>query len=36
MAGKFNAHDWDPIKKDNIMVTGYVSLPLSRTAVHQQ
>jgi len=24
MAGKFNAHDWDPIKKDNIMVTGYI------------
>lgn len=24
LLGKFNAHDWDPIKKDNIMVTGYV------------
>ncbi|KAH0846704.1 hypothetical protein FOPE_11145 [Fonsecaea pedrosoi] len=24
MAGKFNAHDWDPCKKDNIMVTGYI------------
>jgi hypothetical protein len=22
--GKFNAHDWNPIKKDNIMVTGYL------------
>ncbi|KAK5063078.1 hypothetical protein LTR84_005154 [Exophiala bonariae] len=24
MAGKFNAHDWDPIVKDNIMVSGYI------------
>ncbi|RDW67533.1 hypothetical protein BP6252_08929 [Coleophoma cylindrospora] len=22
--GKFNVHDWNPIKKDNIMVTGYI------------
>lgn len=22
--GKFNAHDWDPVVKDNIMVSGYV------------
>jgi len=24
MAGKFNAHDWDPIRRDNIMITGYI------------
>lgn len=24
LLGKFNAHDWNPIKKDNIMVTGYM------------
>ena len=24
MWGKFNAHDWDPCVKDNIMVSGYV------------
>jgi hypothetical protein len=24
MWGKFNAHNWDPIVKDNIMVSGYV------------
>ncbi|KAF2465390.1 uncharacterized protein BDR25DRAFT_379089 [Lindgomyces ingoldianus] len=24
MWGKFNAHDWDPIVKDDIMVSGYV------------
>ncbi|KAF2019870.1 hypothetical protein BU24DRAFT_448263 [Aaosphaeria arxii CBS 175.79] len=25
MWGKFNAHDWDPCVKDNIMVSGYVA-----------
>jgi hypothetical protein len=24
LLGKFNAHDWNPIRKDNIMVTGYM------------